>query len=239
MRRLGPTSNLPRGPRPDGSPGWPNPHLRFLLAATYSRDSLAPEHLTDLRRSGLTDDTIQLHRIRSVPPHMIRQLVGFDVRAIHSAMLIPFPDPLGGFMDHIRLKVFPSFSGTRGNLVKYLQPRDSNTRLFFCLATLRGILESDAPLWVVEGEKKALAVAQLGLPAVGFCGIEGWHEAGSRELLRDFDHLRLRNRLVELVPDGDWRTNTAVERGAVRFAEALDARGSRVRLVVLPVGVPA
>ena len=76
--------------------------------------------------------------------------------------------------------------------------------------------------------------AQLGLAAAGFCGIEGWHRRGSRELLADFDTLRLRERTVELVPDGDWRTNRAVARGAERLAQALDARGARVRLVTLP-----
>src|SRR5262249_42894046 len=157
-------------------------------------DGLAPEHLADLRHSGLTDDTIQLHRIRSVPPHMIRQLLGFDSKAIRSAMLIPFPDPRSGFMDHVRLKVFPPFSGAKNNTVKYLQPRGSAPRLFFCLATLRDALEGDGPLWVVEGEKKALAVAQLGLPSIGICGIEGWHRAAYPQLLRDFDPLRLRDR---------------------------------------------
>ena len=95
-------------------------------------------------------------------------------------------------------------------------------------------MTGDGPLWLVEGEKKALAVAQLDLTAVGFCGIEGWHRGGSLELLADFDALRLRGRTVELVPDGDRRTNHAVARGAQRLAQALDARGARVRLVMLP-----
>jgi hypothetical protein len=239
MASSSPTSKRSTRSHPGDHPVGPNPHLRFLLSARYSADLFAPDHLADLRRSGLTDDTIQLHRIRSVPPSMIGQLLGFDIKAIRSAMLIPFPDPCGGFMDHVRLKVFPPFPGTKGNTVKYLQPSGGAARLFFCLATLRDTLEGYAPLWVVEGEKKALAVAQLGRPAVGICGIEGWHRAGSRQLLPEFDRLRLRDRIVELVPDADWRTNAAVERGALRFAEALEAGGSRVRLVVLPVEVPA
>ena len=96
-----------------------------------------------------------------------------------------------------------------------------------------------APLWLVEGEKKALAVAQLGLPAVGFCGIEGWHTAHSRELLTDFDTIRLAGRVVELAPDGDWRVNAHVERGVRRLAEAIERRGARLRLVVLPNEVAA
>src|SRR6267378_2401062 len=108
-----------------------NAHLDFLLSCLYDNDPPAPEHLADLRRSGLTDKTIKLHRIRSVPPGMIDQLLGFDVPAIRSAMLIPFPDPAGGFMDHVRVRVFPPFTDKSGHTVKYLQPRRSSNRLFF------------------------------------------------------------------------------------------------------------
>ncbi len=138
--------------------------LRFLLSASVGEGTLAPEHLADVRASGLTDDTVRQHRLRSVPPSMISQLLGFDPPA-RSAMLIPFPDPRGGFLSHVRLKVFPSFRSRRGETVKYLQPRGSGVRLFFALATLEDALAGAAPLWVVEGEKKALAVAQLNLPA--------------------------------------------------------------------------
>src|SRR5262249_5220464 len=132
------------------------------------------------------------------------------------------------------LKVFPSFKDRNGNTVKYLQPRRSGVRLFFTLAQLGEALTESTPLWLVEGEKKALAVAQLGLPAIGFCGIEGWHAAGSHDLLGDFDHVRLDGRLVELLPDGDCQTNPNVRRSAFRFAEALEARSARVRIVKLP-----
>lgn len=216
-----------------------NPHLDFLLSDVYHDATLHREHLADLRRSGLTDETIRTQKIRTVPPSMINQLLGFDIPAVRSAYLIPFPDPRGGFMDHVRMKIFPSFTDHQGSTVKYLQPRRSGVRLFFPLATLDAVLHSDAPLYVVEGEKKALAVAQLGLPSVGFCGIEGWHPAGSRSLLPDFDAIPLKGRVIELTLDGDVQTNPNVERGALRFAEALEARGARVRVVALPVEVPA
>src|SRR5882724_2066903 len=144
-----------------------NLQLEFLISAVFERDPLHPEHLADLRHSGLTDATIALHRIRSVPPAMIGPLLGFDLAAIRSAMLIPFPAPAGGFMDHVRMKVFPAFTDRRGQTVKYLQPRGSGVRLFFPLMTLGDALSGESPLWLVEGEKKALAVAQLGLATVG------------------------------------------------------------------------
>lgn len=212
--------------------------LKLLLSALYS-GSLAPEHLADLRKSSLTDETIQLHHIRSVPPTMIGQLLGFDIAAIRSAMLIPFPDPAGGFMNHVRLKIFPPLTDRGGHTVKYLQPRGSGARLFFPLLTLEEVLGGDGPLWLVEGEKKSLAVAQLGLPSVGFCGVDAWHVRASNTLLPDFDALCLSGRVVELVPDGDWQTNPNVWRGVERFADALEAQGAKPRLVVLPEGVAA
>lgn len=215
-----------------------SPALALLLSKYYD-GALHPEHMADLERSGLTAETIRRQLIRSVPPALIDRLLGFHAPQVMSGYLIPFPDPRGGWMDHIRFKIFPTFTDRRGSTVKYLGPRGAGPRLFFPLATMEAALQGSQLVYLVEGAKKALAVTQLGLAAVGFEGIEAWHRRGSSELLPDFDHLNLRGRSVELVPDGDWRTNPHVRRGAERLTEALGARGARPRLVVLPEEVAA
>ena len=83
-----------------------NPHLEFLLSAVYDKMPLDVEHRADLEKSGITDATRRLHRIRTVPPGMIDQLAGFHVTRARSAYLIPFPDPRGGFFDYVKMKVF-------------------------------------------------------------------------------------------------------------------------------------
>jgi putative DNA primase/helicase len=165
---------------------------------------------------------------------MLRRLLGFDAPSVRSAMLLPFRAPAGGFMDHVRVKVFPSLTDAQGHTTKYLGPRGVGPRLYFCVPTMAAVIAAEGPVWLVEGAKKALAVAQVGLPAVGFEGIEGWHTRGSLDLLPDFDAIPLRGRTVELVPDADWQTNPAVERGVRRLGEALILRGARPRIVVLP-----
>jgi len=219
-----------------------NLNLAFLLSAIHEGPTRLdhPLHLADLRKSGLTDETIRLQRFTDVPPHMIDQLLGFATPKVTSAYLIPFADPRGGWLDFIRLKIFPPFTDRRGQLVKYLQPRDSGVQLYFPVSVLERTLHGDAddPLCVVEGEKKALAVAQFGHPTVGISGVEGWHAAGSRTLLPAFDDIGLRGRLVDLLPDGDVDTNPHVAAAVRRLADALIARGARPRLVLLPATLP-
>ncbi|MGH7413187.1 MAG: DUF3854 domain-containing protein [Candidatus Rokuibacteriota bacterium] len=214
-----------------------NPHLGHLLSRVFD-GTLAPEHLADLRKSGLTDETIASQFFRSVPPAMIPRLVGFECPSARSMMLMPFRSPAGGFMDLVRVKVFPPLSDAEGHTIKYVQPRGSAPRLYFVVRCLPPVLESDVPLWLVEGEKKALAVAQLGLPAVGFAGVEGWHRGGDDRLLPDFDTIRLEGRVVELLPDGDYQTNVNVERAIRRFAAALRGRGAKPGVRLLPRQLP-
>jgi len=215
-----------------------NRHLEHLLGRLYD-GALDGEHLAELRdKSGLATEMIHAQLIRSVPPAMIPRLLGFDVPGIRSALLFPFRSPVGGFMDHVRVKVFPPLTDHEGHTVKYLQPRGSSPRLYFVATVLHRVTEGVEPLWAVEGEKKAMAVAQLGLPAVGFCGVEGWHVRGSRDLLPDFDAIPLDGRIVEVVPDGDFQDNPQVRRAVRAFGRALAARGARPRAVILPRELP-
>jgi hypothetical protein len=209
-------------------------HLQLLLSAIYS-GALASAHRADLDKSGITGASRIGQGIRSVPPSDFDRLLGFQVpAAVTSLMLIPYPDPAGGYFDMFQVKLFPALVDAEGDSVRYLQPRRSHPRLYFVRSVLPLVMDSARPLYFVEGAKKAICAAQLGLAAVGFAGIEGWHVRGHAALLPDFDRLPLEGRTVKVVPDGDVQTNPAVERGAAHFAEALEARSARVRIVLLP-----
>jgi Domain of unknown function (DUF3854) len=211
-----------------------NQHLDFLLSAIYDSTRVGhPAHLADLRKSGLTDETLRRQKITDVPPSMIDVLLGFATPKVMTAYVIPFADPRGGWLDHVRMKVFPSITTEHG-MIKYLQPRRSGVRIYFPLVTLDAVLRSAEPLYIVEGEKKALSVAQLGLPAIGICGIEGWHLAGARDLHPDLDDVGLINRLVNVIPDGDVRVNAAIQHAVTRLGQALRARGANARMVLVP-----
>ena len=212
-----------------------NPHLDCLLSAVYDATRLDhPLHLADLRSSSLTDETIRRQKITDVPPGLIDKLLGFATPKVVSAYLIPFADPRGGWMDHVRLKIFPAIT-TEDGTIKYLQPKRSGVRIFFPLATLDAVLRTADPLYIVEGEKKALAVSQQGLPCLGLSGVEGWHVAGARALHPDLDDVGLSGRIVNVIPDADVETNPAVAGAVRRLADALQARGvGEVRRIRIP-----
>lgn len=212
-----------------------NEQLHLLLSAIYS-GALAPAHWVDLEKSGIIEASRIGQGIRSVPPSDFDRLLGFQVpAAVQSLMLLPYPDPAGGYFDMFQVKLFPALEDGDGHKVKYLQPRGSAPRLYFVRQVLAAVMDASRSLFLIEGAKKSIAAAQLGLPAIGFNGIEGWHVRGSRALLPDFDGIPLEGRVVELVPDGDAATNPDVARGAAAFGQALLECGAEVRLVVLPV----
>jgi hypothetical protein len=210
-----------------------NSWLAHLLSRVYD-GALAAEHLADLRKSTLTDETIAGQFIRSVPPAMVGRLLGFDPPGVTSALLFPFRSPAGGFMDYVRVKVFPSLTDAAGHAIKYLQPRRSGVRLYFVASCLERVLRSDEPLWITEGEKKACCVAQLGYPVVGIVGVQGWHAKGSSLLLPDFHTIPLRGRVIELLPDSDYQTNPDVERAIRTLGAALAAHGAHPGVRLLP-----
>jgi hypothetical protein len=214
-----------------------NPHFAYLSSRVYD-GALAPEHRADLRKSALSDEIIHEQHIRSVPPAMINRLLGFDLPKVTSALLFPYPSVDGGFMDVIRIKLFPPQEGADGHGFKYAQPKGSSPRVYFVRCCLREVLEGDCRLLIVEGEKKSLALAQLGYATIGLAGVEAWHVKADRRLLPDFWPIRLRDRLVEMVPDGDYASNENVRRAVQRLGSALAERGARARVVLLPHELP-
>jgi hypothetical protein len=235
----------------------PADHLAFLLSDVFAAATLHPAHRADLRASGLSDETIRSQEFRSIPPDMLVPLLGRRAADVLHGYVLPFADARrtleagrAVWSDHVKAKVFrdEAVEAVRADDVevqadpwrynagrlKYISRRGAPPRLYFPLATLAAVLEGDAALWCVEGEKKSLACSKLGLPSVGLESAWGWHAKGSRELLPDFDVIPLRGRVVELVPDSDVSSNPLIASSMRRLADALRARGAKPRLVRVP-----
>jgi hypothetical protein len=113
------------------------------------------DHLADLRKSGLTDETIQAAGIYTVPPDEIGQ--GKRRKGLPDAVKTAMAFPYFGFDGYERFKVWWK-EGKTGP--KYLAKAGTPNHLYLPpIVDLQGI----SHLLLVEGEKKALALTQPGI----------------------------------------------------------------------------
>ncbi len=191
---------------------------------------LIEQHLTDPRRSGLSDATITEAGFYTVPLRQIKKMLGFDFSGIDSAYAIPYP----GCDDFTRLRCFPADGAT---CAKYYQKTGTSNRLYIPAGTLDG---QDTTLYITEGEKKALKASQEGIACVAIGGLWNWRDDGG--LISDFGKLSLDGRDVHIVPDNDYLLpdrqggEKNLKQAVQGLAEALINKGAFVSIVELPSG---
>src|SRR5205807_7016327 len=152
----------------------------MIFAAPYSfidAGNLAlhfhPEHLADLRASGLSDDTIRAGGLYSMAPRDLALF--FNMRRgvpkeLKTALCFPYQG-----QQFVRIKLFPPGPyASRPDLekIKYSQPPKTGVRLYAPFVVRPGAMV------VTEGEKKTLAANQAGLNAVGIGGVWSWLSHG-------------------------------------------------------------
>lgn len=186
---------------------------------------LMPEHLADLKKSGLNEQTIRSAGIYSITGEGARDLLGFGSRRIKSAMVFPYSKGC-------RLKLFPGHKNRKGKRVRYLQPKKSGNQLYVSGAIRDRVYDTKEPLYITEGEKKTLRAIQEGLCCVGLHGVWSWRQDG--KLIADLKDLPLEGRKVILVPDSDIHSNPQVQEAIRGLWGELARRGARVRATLLP-----
>jgi hypothetical protein len=194
--------------------------------------SLHPDHLADLRKSGLSDETIKDAKIYSVPPKDISRKFEGHFLKVESLLSFPYPG-LDGFE---RYKLFPPQGSA-----KYYQKSGTLARLYFPPAVLPILQDVSIPLCITEGEKKALKATQEGIYCLGLGGLWSWSDGtDEKNLIADFDKVVWKGRAVYLIPDNDWlnpdrhgeRKN--LKQAVYELAYRLIDRGTKVFIVELP-----
>lgn len=189
------------------------------------------EHWADLQRSGITLETAVKAGLYSiVDSNAIKEHLGFLPAGVKSALAFPY-EP-GGFT---RFKVFPPFKNAEGKEAKYLQPKGSPVRLYVPFSGWEDLQLNQDPIYIAEGEKKALKADQDGLrPVVAVAGVWSWKQKGSEDLISDFTRIDLEGRIVFLIPDSDFFEKPDVMMGFHRLGRKLEALGANVIFLVLP-----
>jgi hypothetical protein len=90
---------------------------------------------------------------------------------------------------------------------------------------------------IIEGEVKALALAQAGFPTVALGGVWNFRSKDLPEgvMIPDLEAVPWAGRIVYLVPDSDVWMNEQVRGAVYRLARLLETRGTTVMVVKLPI----
>lgn len=159
--------------------------------------------MADLRKSGLSDETIIEASIQSLRPSDIDRIIGYPTFA-KSAYRIPYPG-----IDYSRHKMFYGDENKINSLgkerPKYLAKKDSGNRLYIPPKIRPFLSDLSTPFYVVEGEKKALKACQEGLICIAISGLWNWKAKDKDKLISDFDSIALDGRTVYIVPDSNFQ----------------------------------
>ncbi len=213
---------------------------------------LMPQHLADLRKSGLSDATDCRVRFPFVASAGSVQDVLHWKRyrgELGPCLGIPFPDAEGKPTGYCRLKPDSPRKGKEdGKPIKYESPKGFKQSRLLPARTLAALKDPSAPLMITEGEKKAAKADQEGFPCIGLVGVYGWQKKrakdkdgkpqGERELIDDLAAIAWQGRPVYLCFDSDAATNPNVRMAEWHLAETLTRHGAIVNVVRLPKGNP-
>jgi hypothetical protein len=211
---------------------------------------LAPNHIADLRRSGLSFEQIEkCYFVTIKDSKKVCQILRWKgTNSLGSCLGIPYRRPDGSLVrsnEFARLR--PDNPRTNaGRCIKYESPKGSTVRLYFPPATCDVLRDSSIPLLITEGEKKSAKADQEGFACLGLGGVEAWsrkrekgsdgRKLGKRELIADFDAVILEGRQVYIVFDSDIVDKVAVQLAEWNLSQALIQRGAIVKVIRLPHG---
>ena len=212
---------------------------------------LSERHLKMLREeSGISEEVIAARGYRTVTDEKELIPLGFsNAQRRAPGLLIPGYGPDGGNSfytfrpDFARIIENRRKRGPDGEykqrVIKYETPAGSSLRLDCPPACLAQIKDSNSPLWITEGVKKADALASRGLCAVslyGVFGFKGKNEFGGVTWLADWDYVALKGRDARIVFDSDVMQKPEVRKALDRLTEHLRRKGAHVSAVYLPGG---
>jgi hypothetical protein len=189
-------------------------------------------HRDDLYASGLSDATILRAAFYAATAAATHALLGYRAGP---GLVIPYPE-LNGDGPYARVKL----DRTPADGKRYRSPKGRGNRLYVpALLDPCVLADVTAPLWITEGEKKALKAAQEGLACVAVPGVWSWRTRDHDGLsvpIPDLDHVAWQGRDVFIVYDSDLATKPDVRRAEVALARELQRRGAEVRAIRLPAG---
>jgi hypothetical protein len=196
---------------------------------------LSKRHRQELEASGLSTETIRRCGFYSATAEQVKVILGFKAGP---GLAIPYQN-LNGKNDFIRIKPDIVFLDRYGRPSKYLSPKGAGNRIYIPPhITPEQLSDPKIPLYVTEGEKKALKASQEGLCCIAIPGVWSWKQKkGNRSVpIPDLDLVEWKNRSVCLVFDSDLRAKKEVATALYELSRELEKRRANVRKIDLQDG---
>ena len=206
--------------------------------------ALTQTHRLHLETSGLSDSTLAAAGIRSITGHESWSL-GF-ARGL-PGILFPYPGCRqhvdGREVSHARLRVDASAQRAEGQKYEGQLKRriqEGLTYRAYVPPSVESLRRGTAPVFVTEGEKKALKLTQEGFPALGLCGVWMFADPSAPKARRgltlhpDLRRWAWRRREAFVCFDSDRVLKSGVAFAQERLCRRLAEQGARVRVVLVP-----
>ncbi|MDD4910493.1 MAG: DUF3854 domain-containing protein [Candidatus Omnitrophica bacterium] len=199
----------------------------------HVKEVLLPQHLADLRRSKLLDEMILAVRIYSASAEESKTLLNRQ-QGVGGGYVIPYIGKDGFLEKDLNFKLdIPLPEDVAGKKSrKYIRPIGVKSRLYIPPKVWPIIDDVNVPIFLTEGEKKALKACQEGFFAIAISGV--WNWSSGHEPVEDFDNIALKGRVVQIVFDSDKFTNKNVFLAERCLAEMLIGKGAIVKIINLP-----
>lgn len=181
---------------------------------------LLQQHIEDLRKSGLTDETISKYDFASISQEEASRSLGF--KAPSGGWKIKYPNS-----DFFKFKPDKPYNAD----AKYLSPKGMSQDIFITHLAADIHNEPEQPYYFVEGEKKAIALEQARYGAISVPGVWGWMSNG--HIHERLSQINLVGRECYIIFDSDKYSNKHVMNAEKRFADALTSLGVKVKIVNL------
>ena len=181
---------------------------------------LNARHIQDFCASGISDETIRLHKIQSLDRPEAERILGFKLKS--GGWGIEYPGTNGSRPAFVRIKPHIPFTDENGRPAKYLTPKGAGNQLFIpAIYTEPDLRFSKAPIIITEGEKKALLRIFQALSYWGLAGVWCFKEKG-KALIDDFKRIGWKDRDVYIIYDNDLTSKPEVQKAEHELALQLD-----------------
>ncbi len=212
---------------------------------------LTQQHYAMLKASAISDEVIKERGYRTTTNTNDLKVLGFSpAQQRVPGLLLPLHTTDGQTPLDIYRPDYPRViedkkkrnpDGTfKQKVIKYEMPKGEKMRLDVPPRCRVNIGDPSIPLWITEGQKKADALASIGLCAVALLGVWnfiGTNDRGGKVFLSDWRDIALNNgRPVRIVFDSDVMTKPAVRQALEELTRILERKGAKVLSVNLPGG---